>query len=297
MARSSVRGFTLVELLVVIAIIGILIALLLPAVQAAREAARRISCKNNLHQMGVALHGYHDSHRSFPSGYIWPNRAFWSGLILNQMEQTPLYNTLEFGQPWNVDNSPNELACATYLSVYQCPSSGSRKHIDMQGITDRVPCNYLASASGTGTCESGPPPLVGLPGSDGVFFVNSSTRFRDIRDGTSSTAAIGEVLFRSDVHGPDHWGGIQVVDHWYIGTPEGHANEVSESMGSTGVAINSVTMPNVFIDEKELCFSSNHPGGAQILFADGHVSFISETIDRNTWSALGTRAGGEVASE
>lgn len=293
MTRSSARGFTIVELLVVIAIIGVLVALLLPAVQAAREAARRSQCLNNLHQMGVALHAYHDSCRSFPSAYIWPNRTLWSGLILTQMEQVPLYDTLEFDRPWDVDNSPNELACATYLTVYRCPSSGNEKHMDMQGITARVPCNYLACASGTGTRESGPPPLVGLPGSDGMFFVNSSTRMADILDGTSSTVAIGETLVRIDVHGPDHTGRTQVVDHWYIGTPEGNANEISESMGSTGVAINSVAMPDPFIDEKELCFSSWHSGGVQVLFADGHVSFVAETIDRDTWSALGTRAGSE----
>lgn len=294
MTRSSARGFTLIELLVVIAIIAILMALLLPAVQAAREAARRIQCQNNLHQMGIALHGYHDSLRSFPAAYIWPNRTLWSGLILEQMEQSPLYDTLEFGRPWDVDNSPNELACATYLTVYRCPSSATPEHMDLQGITDRVPCNYLACASGTGARESGPPPLVGLPGSDGIFFVNSSTRMADILDGSSSTVAIGEALVRIDVQGPDHTGITQIVDHWYIGTPEGNANEVSESMGSTGVAINSVAMPGLFIDEKELCFSSRHSGGVQVLFADGHVSFISETIDRDTWSALGTRAGREV---
>ena len=294
MTRSSARGFTIVELLVVIAIIGVLVALLLPAVQAAREAARRSQCLNNLHQMGVALHSYHDSHRNFPSAYIWPNRALWSGLILSQMEQVPLYDTLEFGEPWDVDDSPNELACATYLSVYRCPSSANVKHMNKQGITARVPCNYLACASGTGTRESGPPPLVGLSGSDGLFYVNSSTRIADITDGTSSTVAIGEALVRVDVHGPDFSGVEQIVDHWYIGTPSGDANEVSEGMGSTGVAINSVTMPDPFVDEKELCFSSRHPGGVQVLFADGHASFISETIDRDTWSALGTRAGREV---
>ncbi len=294
MGKSNARGFTLVELLVVIAIIGVLVALLLPAVQAAREAARRSQCLNNLHQMGVALYGYHDSHRSFPSAYIWPNRALWSGLILNQMEQVPLYDTLEFGEPWDVNDSPNELACATYLPAYRCPSSTNLRHMDLQGITRRVPCNYLACASGTGTRESGPPPVVGLPDSDGMFYVNSDTRVADIRDGTSSTVAIGETLVRIDVQGPDLHGVVQIVDHWYIGTPSGDANEVSEGMGSTGVAINSVDMPDVFVDEKELCFSSRHPGGAQVLFADGHAAFISETIDRDVWSALGTRAGGEV---
>ncbi len=126
MTKSIARGFTLIELLVVIAIIAILVALLLPAVQAAREAARRIQCQNNLHQMGIALHGYHDSLRSFPSGCIWPNRTLWSGLIREHMEQAPLYDSLEFDRPWDVDNSPNELACATYLTVYRWRSTDPR---------------------------------------------------------------------------------------------------------------------------------------------------------------------------
>lgn len=297
MTRSGARGFTLIELLVVISIIGVLMSLLLPAVQAAREAARRIQCQNNLHQMGVALHNYHDAFGSFPSGLIWPNRTMWSGLILNELEQGPLYDTLDFGRPWDEDGSPNERACATYLPVYRCPSSTAPEHIEVQGIPERVPCTYLASASGTVARESGPPPLVGAPDSDGVFFVNSHVRVADIRDGTSSTVAVGEAMFRVDVRGPDHTGITQIVDHWYIGTPEGHTNEISEALGSTAVAINSVSLSDPFIDEKELSFSSRHRSGAQMLFADGHVSFISETIDRDTWSALGTRAGSEVPNQ
>jgi prepilin-type N-terminal cleavage/methylation domain-containing protein/prepilin-type processing-associated H-X9-DG protein len=295
MSKSRAWGFTLVELLVVIAIIGILVALLLPAVQAAREAARRIQCQNNLRQMAIAVHNYHGAHGNFPSGVIRANRTLWSGLILTQIEQEPLYGTLEFGRPWDEDGSANERACGVYLPVYRCPSSTAPEHVDLQGIVDRVPCTYLACSSGTAARESGPPPLAGQPDSDGVFFADSRVRVADIRDGTSSTVAIGEALFRTDVHGPDHYGIVQIVDHWYIGTPEGFDNEISEALGSTAAAINSVEIDDLFVDEKELCFSSYHPGGAQLAFADGHVSLVSETIDRHTWSALGTRAGREIA--
>jgi prepilin-type N-terminal cleavage/methylation domain-containing protein/prepilin-type processing-associated H-X9-DG protein len=285
------RGFTLVELLVVIAIIGILVALMLPAVQAAREAARRVQCQNNLHQIGIALHNYHDTNRRFPPGLVWPNRTFWSGHLLPYLEQKPMYEGLVFNGLWHV--SPNEEACKSYLSVFRCPSTTAPAHISAQGITDRVPCNYLACTSGTVMRESGPPPLAGRPDSDGIFFLDSDTRLADIVDGSSSTVAVGETVFIFKGHGLDHFQINQFLDHWYIGTLEGYGNEVSESMGSTGVAINSFELP-VFVDEKELCFSSRHPAGGQVLFADGAVSFISETIDRATWSAMGTRHGEEV---
>ncbi len=299
MSRSSARGFTLIELLVVISIIGMLISLLLPAVQDARKAARRVQCQNNLRQMGIALQNYHGACRSFPSGIIRSNRVMWSGLLLRQMEQWPLYGTLQSGLPWDVDDTANERACGTYLAVYRCPSSTApRHHEDGQGIAGRVPCSYLACASGRAVTECSPPPVAGAPDSDGLFFVNSDMRIADIRDGTSSTVAVGEAVFAIDVGGgPDCRGRMQVVDHWYIGTPQGLDNEASEAIGSTAVPINSVFMPDLWIEEKELCFSSRHPGGAQMMFADGHASFVSETIDRDTWSALGTRAGGEVVKQ
>jgi len=295
MNRATHRGFTLVELLVVIAIIGILIAILLPAVQAAREAARRVQCQNNLRQQGIALHNYHDAHRRFPSGGIAPDRTLWSGLLLPQLEQSPLYESLELGQPWDVAWSPNERACATYLPVFRCPSSPAPRHLTAQGITDRVPCNYLACASGTTARESGPPPLVGQADSDGMFFIDSQVRFRDVIDGTSATVAIGEAVFEFKFHGNDNSGLPQFVDHWYIGTPEGNANEVSEGLGSTAAAINTVFDPLAFVDEKELSFGSHHPGGAQLLFVDGHVALVTKTVDRATYSALGTRNLRDVA--
>jgi prepilin-type processing-associated H-X9-DG protein len=124
--------------------------------------------------------------------------------------------------------------------------------------------------------------------------VNSRVRTADICDGTSSTVAIGEAVFLFEHIGLDYDGIKQYCDHWYVGSPSLGENEASELMGSTGVAINTDLDSNVVADEKELSFSSRHPGGAHVVYADGHVSFISETIDRRTWSALGTRAAREV---
>jgi prepilin-type processing-associated H-X9-DG protein len=117
----------------------------------------------------------------------------------------------------------------------------------------------------------------------------------DIRDGTSSTVAIGEAVFLFEIVGVDYHGGGQYCDHWYVGTPQGLLGEESEAMGSTAAPVNIDLASDAPADEKELAFSSRHPGGAQVVYADGHVSFVSETIDAGTWSALGTRAGGEVA--
>jgi prepilin-type N-terminal cleavage/methylation domain-containing protein len=292
--RRAPCGFSLVELLVVIAIIAILVALLLPAVQAAREAARRAQCQSNLHQIGIAMHHYHDSARCFPSGITTSNRALWSSHLLPFLEQRALYESLDFSLPsWNV--GANGEACATWLPVFRCPSSDAPEHLTAQGITDRVPCNYLACSSGTARCESGPPPLAGQADSNGVFFEDSGIRMAGLRDGTSTTVLAGEAVFSYKPHGYDHYGLMQFMDHWYVGTMEGFTNEVSESMGSTGAALNSY-LQDVFVDEKELAFSSYHPGGAQVVLADGAVVFVAETIDRSTWSSLGTRAGGDVVA-
>jgi prepilin-type N-terminal cleavage/methylation domain-containing protein len=291
--RRTSCGFSLVELLVVIAIIAILVALLLPAVQAAREAARRAQCQSHLRQIGIALHHYHDCLRRFPAGITGSNRTFWSGHLLPFLEQRALYESLDFSLSWHL--GANREACASWLPVLRCPTSTAPEHLTAQGITDRVPCTYLACSSGTVQRESGPPPLAGQPDADGIFFEDSGIRMADLLDGASATVLAGETVFIYQAHGLDHYGLTQFLDHWYVGTIEGRGNEVSESMGSTGVAINSY-LRDVFVDEKELAFSSHHPGGAQVVLADGEVVFVSETIDRDTWSSLGTRAGSEIVA-
>lgn len=303
MGATRRTAFTIVELLVVISIIGVLAGLLLPAVQAAREAARRIQCANNLRQMGLALHQYHGTHRRFPAGVVFPNRVMWSAQLLPQLEQGPLYSTLDFSQPFDDDTKPNGKACTQYLSIYRCPSSNSPEHVSVQGIDNRVPCNYLAVASGTATRDYGQVNQhVGRLNQDGFMFINSSTGMNGLLDGSSQTLAIGECLFHSDITGPDATGTNQIIDHWYIGTSDmGGAGsnwigEASEALGSTGVGMNNMDDGSIAIDEKEISFDSNHPGGVQFVFGDGHVTMLSETIDRKIYSALGTRAGGEVVS-
>lgn len=303
MGRTIRNAFTLVELLVVIAIIGILVGLLLPAVQAAREAARRIQCANNLKQMGLALQEYHDAHRVFPSALIFPNRVFWTAMILPHVEQGPLHSTLNFSLPFDDGSLPNGAACAKTLPIYRCPSSNSPEHVTVQGVSNRVPSNYLAVASGTATRDWGPfAETVGRTDQDGSMFVNSRTRFASLTDGSSQTLMVGECLFSATVYGADSSGTGQIIDHWYIGTADTIAiqntfiAEASESMGSTGVAMNNFEDPSIQVDEKELCFASKHWGGVQFVFGDGHVSFLPGTIDRATYSAMGTRTGGEPIS-
>jgi prepilin-type N-terminal cleavage/methylation domain-containing protein/prepilin-type processing-associated H-X9-DG protein len=297
------HAFTLVELLVVIAIIGILVGLLLPAVQSAREAARRMQCSNNLHQMGLALHNYHDTQRRFPAGIVQPNFVLWTGSLLPYLEQSNLFATLDFNKRWESVGTGNAKACATYLSVYRCPSTNAPESTSIQGIKNRVPSCFLAVASGTMTRESGNSANhLGLLRQNGLMFINSSSNFASLSDGTSQSLAIGESLFGDQASENDLDNSAQYIDHWYIGTngisklySDGW-NEVSEAIGSTGAPINGI-FKGAFIDEKEMGFSSQHVGGCQFVFADGHVQFLSESIDRQTYSALGTIAGGEVVNQ
>ena len=305
MLNKRNTAFTLVELLVVIAIIGILVGLLLPAVQAAREAARRLQCSNNFHQLGIALNSYHDSHRRFPPAYVIPVRLMWSGCLLPQIEQGNLFNTLQFGEPWEVANTPNGRACETYIATYRCPSSDAPEHADgLSNLSRRVPNSYLAVASGTATCESGfVPGNIGYPNQDGLMYTSSTNRMANVLDGTSHTVAVGEALFRPEITGPDLFGHVfQIVDHWYIGSDNQVLawinpplyQEFSEGMGSTGVPMNAINDSSLLIDERELCFSSFHHGGCLFVFVDGHVQFVSQSIDRPIYSAIGSIARGEV---
>lgn len=295
MNRHQSKGFTLVELLVVIAIIAILIALLLPAVQSARAAARRIQCANRVKQIGLALHLHHDVTGSLPPGYVLPNYTMWQAYLLPYIDQNNVYNTLDFDARWDTPGTPNASACSHIISTFRCPSGGLPDKVTTQGFVDRAPGSFLACATGIIRRESGPAPRLGSPRIDGLFFQNSQVTLVSIFDGTSNTVAVSEALFRPEVIGINDDGNPQIVDHWYIGSNNPmELMEGSEGLASTAVAIDAVKDEATHIDEKELCFSSNHKGGVNVLFADGHVQFVNRLINRNTWSALGTRSGGEV---
>jgi prepilin-type N-terminal cleavage/methylation domain-containing protein len=288
------RGFTLIELLVVIAIIAILVALLLPAVQQAREAARRASCRNNLKQLGIRLHSYHDFARTLPFGYDTRGMA-WSAMLLPTIDHQPLYESLVFSETGlgdcHANDGPNEQAAETVLPVFQCPSAPVAPS-DNSGIPKRSPATYTGCASGTvrfgfpGAGQS-PDNHFAAASHDGIFYRHSSIRFAAIIDGLSNTIVIGEVATDQDKIKDG-----QAIDHWAICSPQiDLANgEFSEFIGSTGVLMNAWLDSSLTGHDWEGGFGSFHPGGAQFLLSDGSVRFISDSIERQTFSALGTRA-------
>ncbi|MEW4531180.1 DUF1559 domain-containing protein [Maioricimonas sp. JC845] len=300
--RKSRSGFTLIELLVVIAIIAILIALLLPAVQQAREAARRSQCKNNLKQIGLALHNYHDVHGCFPSGWIAVENGVqaahdggsgigWGGMLLPQLDQSPLFN--QFNPNVTIDDPLNDDFRLNRLTVFECPSDPKPEYFDIEEeaspgtvITSLPTANYVASF-GTEElhgCENAPgtAPVTssGQCLGDGAFYHNSRVRFRDFVDGTSNTFVVGERKTNSNLGWYSTWVGM---------VPEGE-EAFQRVLGSFDHVPNS---PSAHFDD----FSSQHEGGAQFVLGDGHVRFVSENIDEGVYKAVGTLNGGEVVSD
>jgi len=302
-------GFTLVELLVVIAIIGILVGLLLPAVQAAREAARRMSCSNNMRQIGLALHNYESAVKKMPFGWN-THGTLWSAMVLPYMEQTNLYNTLIFREsgPGNWDSgSANTVACETVVSTFRCPSMPLPEYMDYNGITRRVPASYRGNAGSnissddTSTIPIANTKSLEMLDLDGIFFACSKTRFADVTDGLSNTIFIGES--HTD---PDFVKDGQGMDFWIIGSPQADpcacnggtgGTEFSEAVGSTFAPLNAqIKHPGISGQLMELSFGSYHVGGAMMVMGDGSVTFLSDSINQNVYRALGSRNMGEVAN-
>jgi prepilin-type N-terminal cleavage/methylation domain-containing protein/prepilin-type processing-associated H-X9-DG protein len=298
--KKRSNAFTLVELLVVIAIIGVVVGLTLPAVQAAREAARRMQCANNLRQMGIASANHMIAMRTLPAGCLISKkglpdyqRLFWSGQLLPYMEQMTLYYSIDPDQAWD-SHAGNIQALKTQIPNFRCPSSAAPDFYD-QIVEDRATCTYLGCASGTVRNETGPGPLINGLIQDGTLYTNSRTRDRDFIDGMSNTILVAESLFLPGVSGPDHNRNPQIIDHWYIGSPGIGESEMSETLGSTAIPINSwMRGSNVFIEDIELGFSSRHTGLIQAVFADGHVQTISDSIETRAWSSMGTRADADT---
>ncbi|QDT90008.1 DUF1559 family PulG-like putative transporter [Gimesia algae] len=299
--RNEKRGFTLIELLVVIAIIAILIALLLPAVQQAREAARRSTCKNNLKQIGLALHNYHDTHRVFPLMYQGlssgaPNLGATNGLgiawgtyILPFMDQANLYESIStrmFGATgngagihWLNDTTATvgtTTLAKTILPAFICPSD------PMGGInTDRGSygkSNYLAVV---GTDWDGDGPISGTttPTYKGAFYGNSANRMRDFIDGTSNTFLAGERTTEGAANG-----GI------WIGARGTRSDNGLRTSANGNFLINNA-------GATDGAASSTHVGGCHFLFGDGRISFLSENISSETYEYLGLINDGKVIGE
>jgi prepilin-type N-terminal cleavage/methylation domain-containing protein len=311
--RSRHAGFTLIELLVVIAIIAILIALLLPAVQQAREAARRSSCRNNMKQLGLALHNYHDTFKIFPFG--WDTRgSLWSAHILPYMDQANVYNTLIWQESgpgnWDLDTSPNEKACETIIPTFICPSLPIPLQHDFNDIDRRVVCSYRGNAGSEASSDDQSTSNSIMPGSksletmylNGIFSACSKTTISDIIDGTSNTILLGES--QTD---PDFGKDGQGMDHWYIGSPQADpcacnggngGTEFTEAVGTTILGMNlRNTNPAANGSLMEITFGSWHEGGAFFTLGDGSVRFISENLDLRLYQAISTKQGSEPVGE
>jgi len=296
------RGFTLIELLVVIAIIAILIALLLPAVQQAREAARRTQCKNNLKQIGLALHNYHDVHNNFPVGNFGCCWNTWMLALFPYVEQTAVYNSYDHTRMYIASDTRysavvNRPVTQRPFASFKCPSDSDQVY----GTTAYSKHNYLANYGNTSFLQQ--TTLNGETFGGAPFAYTASAtvarthKFRDVSDGLSNTLMIAEGIqgTTTDLRG--------LV--WYSTTSAFTSQRTPNSplpdnMGEACVNRPDINQPCIApttANPAMLASRSRHTGGVQVTMGDGSTRFVSDNIDLATWRRLSTTQGGEVIGE
>jgi len=270
---GSGRGFTLIELLVVISILGVLVALLLPAVQSVREAARRTQCQDHLHNLVVGLHDYESAHKLLPPGSIAQGTSFqvhsgwgWGAMLLPFVEQSPLHGQIDFETGSAV--GANQALLSTPIELWRCPASIAPVHIIV-----------VESGRADVTLATG-----NYPACEGVMHSMTGVRFADVTDGLSGTLFVGENRFQEGVFGLPSFTSTWCGKVGYI---DDYAPNAIPHMG-----VAELTRINRSPDFAG-AFGSQHPGGAQFVFGDGKVDFLSENLNLELFIALGTPAGGE----
>lgn len=276
-------AFTLIELLVVMSIIAVLVALLLPAIQQAREGVRRAACQNNLRQIGLALHNYHSIHKVFPGAFISSTNLCnygwgWAAFILPELDQSPLYNRLELDHRHlsGVDLAPDANAPAqTALPVFRCPSDPGPAlnpaffHLatsnyggvgGAHSYSDNLDCALLQSPSPSKW--------------NGMLYPDGAVAFRDVTDGSSEVLFVGEVQSMKPRAGKV-----------WAGNSDAYWSTFSVAWNPPSRVINGTWHST---------FSSYHTGGAQFLLVDGSARFVNQNIDTTTWKIIAQRASGKA---
>jgi prepilin-type N-terminal cleavage/methylation domain-containing protein len=309
--RSGRTAFTLIELLVVIAIIATLIGLLVPAVQKVREAAARMQCANNMKQVGLALHNYHDTNRHFPPaqpyGFYYSNwysdptivnydRSCWIGFILPYLEQGPMYRQYQASiHPANTYTCWQPYA-TTHLPSLLCPSDPNSPKLGT------VPGNSQGTHANIVVCiGSGYATPNGSNGLDlnGIFYGRSATRLLDIKDGTSNTLLTSEVLLSPDI-GASHDVRGRVWNSIHSGTEFTTLYPPNSTIGDNTMGycnpLPQAPCASQSISNSYALARSMHPGGVNAGLADGTVRFVQNGVTPSIWLGMGTRAGGEIGS-
>jgi prepilin-type N-terminal cleavage/methylation domain-containing protein/prepilin-type processing-associated H-X9-DG protein len=302
LGRSPAKGFTLVELLVVIAVIGVLVALLLPAIQTARESARKAQCANNLKQIGLAMQNYVIDYREFPAGYkskVLPNHDdwgpgwAWGSMIMHYLEESPLRDQIDFS--WSLRGPESETIRMTSVPIFICPSDGMFETIiDIPSASStRVICRMAAGSYVANAGTIRPTCKVCRDVFDGVFGRNRAIKPKELQDGLSKTLCVGERA--SHWSRPTVWGVLpnsKVIDNQQPGRFAGGPAFVLGTTFNKGFNIETSTeMAHGTEDTYAESFGSMHLGGAHFLFCDGGVRFIWDDADPAILNALSTRDG------
>ena len=314
------RGFTLVELLVVIAIIAVLVGLFLPAVQMAREAARRMSCTNNLRQLALAAHHYHDANGRFPTGARLPvdvagtpsgGTNAWVEL-LPYFEQGNLYRNWDYEDNRNNVTGGKNATQAKIIHVLICPSDPlpSERVWELTAETAASPpwsrgfygLSSYGGSAGKRAVHTGGPPAFSRISRDGMFYLASNIAMPDVQDGTSNTFLFGERFHHDpefDRQRPNVWPDATSVGGWGRWGYVANAGAMFQVTLHTAAPINYRAPPEgdfSTLENRGCAFGSGHPGGANFAFTDGSARFVRDMLPLATLQALSTRAGGEAAS-